>query len=135
MDRHKIIILSVLGALGLLGGGYFLFDQLFPKIEINKNANARIVFIYDDKNIDSKLAVEDSEVLRNIFNGKRLSFGEPFCGHTENVSIRFGDLFFCPACDTCPVVKVGNRYLGISSADREKINEIFEKYGGRFPCV
>ena len=135
MDMRLWVALLILGVLVLVGGGYFLYDRLFPKVKINENAEARIVFIYLDKNIDSQLSSEDSELLREIFNGKRLSFGDSSCGHTEDVSIRFGDLIFCPACDTCPVVKVGNRYAGISQEQREIINQIFEKYGGRFPCV
>ena len=125
---------TLIVVLVLLLGGYFVFNSVFPKIKIKEN-NASIVYIYEDKTINSNLTVDESEFLKKIFNGKRAYFDNPSCGFDENVSVRFSDMTFCIACDTCSIIKVKDRYFGISDEEREEINKIFEKYGGKFPCV
>ena len=122
-------------------GGYFLFNTLYPRVKIEVE-DASIVFIENlnyqdlqrDVNINDMLSVEESQMIKSIFNGKRLYFDNPSCGFGEDISIRFGDLIFCPASgESCPIVKFGNRYFKISEADREAIAQIFKKYGGFLP--
>jgi len=130
----KRIIISIIAIVILIIGGYFMLNILSPKVSI-LGTNARLTYIYSDKNIDISLSAEESETIKNMFNGKKTYSDNPSCGFTEDVSIRFDNLIFCIACDQCPIVKLEGKYFKISKADREVINLIFEKYGGSFPCV
>lgn len=130
----KCIIISIIAIVILIIGGYFMLNILSPKVSI-LGTNARLTYIYSDKNIDISLSAEESETIKNMFNGKKTHSDNPSCGFTEDVSIRFDNLIFCIACDQCPIVKLEGKYFKISKADREVINLIFEKYGGSFPCV
>ncbi|KIR01133.1 hypothetical protein P261_02913 [Lachnospiraceae bacterium TWA4] len=67
--------------------------------------------------------------------GKRQYKDEPSCGFNKNISISFGDMVFCIAYDECNVVKLNDRCISISEEDRQKIDKIFEKYGGHFPAI
>ena len=131
--KKSIIILLIVNAI-LTTRGYFMINILFPKVRI-LDANARLTYIYSDKNIDISLSAEESERIKSMFNGKRTYSDNPSCGFTENISIRFNNLIFCIACDKCPIVKLGDKYFKISESDREIINRIFEKNGGSFPCI
>lgn len=104
------------------------------RIDIS-SSEATLVFIYDDKNITTNLDEEESVHITNMFNHKMLHNDHPSCGFTPDVSIRCGDLVFCIACDQCAIVQCGNQYFNISEKDREYINQLFEKYGGSFPCL
>ena len=115
-------------------GGYFMFNNLAYKTNIS-DTTAWLTYVYDKQKISEPLSPEESELLKNIFNNKRLYSDHPSCGFTENVSIRFDNLVFSIACDGCPIIKVGNKFFKISKKDRETVNQIFEKYGGTFPCV
>jgi len=134
MVMKKRIIISIIAIVILIIGGYFMLNILSPKVSI-LGTNARLTYIYSDKNIDISLSAEESETIKNMFNGKKTYSDNPSCGFTEDVSIRFDNLIFCIACDQCPIVKLEGKYFKISKADREVINLIFEKYGGSFPCV
>lgn len=129
--KYVIIILLVLA---LLLGGFLMFNIFATKTNISAE-NASLVFVYNGKEINSQLSNEESILLKNIFNNKRLYSDNPSCGFTENVSICFDDLVFCIACDDCAIIRLENKYFKISKSDRETVNQIFEKYGGAFPCV
>lgn len=132
--RKRILITSIIIIVILIIGGFFMLNILSSKVSI-PDTNARLIYIYSDKNIDINLSAEESETIKNMFNGKKIYSDNPSCGFTEDVSIRFDNLIFCIACDQCPIVKLEGKYFKISKADREVINLIFEKYGGSFPCV
>ena len=97
--------------------------------------SARIIYIYNDQKVNILLSDEESDIIRNIFNNRKLYSDNPSCGFTQNVSVRFNELIFCIACDNCPIIKLRNKYFKISSEDREVVNQIFEKYNGIFPCL
>lgn len=130
----KRIIISIIAVVSLIIGGYFMLNILSTKVSI-LDTNARLNYVYNDKNINVNLSADESKTIKVMFNGKRLYNDNPSCGFTENVSIRFDNMVFCVACDKCPIVKWGNKYFKISEGDREIINLVFEKYGGYFPCV
>lgn len=115
-----------------------VYTIFYPRTRIYAKT-ARLVYLYTDREIDIQLSSEESLIVKTVLNGKRQYsiplFGEPSCGFSEDVSIRFGELVFCIACDHCGIIKLGNRYIYISETERELINRIFEKYGGSFPCV
>ncbi len=85
--------------------------------------------------IDIILNQEESDTLKEILNNKLLFMENLYCGFSEDKSIKFGDLIFCIAHDSCNVIKVGKMYFNISEEEREIINQIFKNHGGRFPCI
>jgi hypothetical protein len=132
MLKKYIVITSI--ALAFLLGGLLVFNVLIPKTNISAE-NASLFYVYDDIEINEQLSLEESVLLKTMFNNKRLYPDNPSCGFTENVSIRFDDLVFCIACDGCEIIEFENKYFKISKSDRETVNRIFEKYGGLFPCI
>lgn len=130
----KYIIISTIAIVILVIGGFFMLNIFSLKVSI-PDINARLIYIYSDKNINVSLSAEESGIINNMFNDKKTYFDNPSCGFTEDVSIRFDKLIFCIACDQCPIVKLEDKYFKITKADREIINQIFNKYGGLFPCV
>ena len=60
---------------------------------------------------------------------------EPSCGFDKNISIKFDNDYYCIACDSCGIVKFKDKYFNISNSERSKVEKIFKKYGGTFPCV
>ena len=131
--KTYIIILSA-AAVILIAGGCFLFNFLNSKVNI-PDTGAKLNYIYNDKNISIDLSTDESKLFKDIFNGKRLYNDSPSCGFSKNVSICFDDLFFCVACDKCPIVKLNGKYFKISEAEQKSLINIFEKYGGFFPCI
>lgn len=132
--KKYIIILTIL--IFLIKGGYFIFDFLFPKLKVDSKingSNASIVYIYKDKNINAQLSVDESDTIKKIFTNKRTSRSVPACMFDENISIRFDDLIFCIAWDTCPNIAFEDKYFEISKSDQETIYQIFKKYGGVLP--
>jgi uncharacterized protein YbbK (DUF523 family) len=129
MKKRKIIIPAI--ALAIL-----LIYILLPKVII-KSSEAVLVYQYDSKDIKVQLTEEEAAEVKKMFNWKILLFDEPSCGYSEDVSIRFGDQIFSIAGDGCPGVMLENKgmYVYTSEKDTEKIHELFEKYGGSFPCV
>jgi len=117
------------------------------KVKVSNIDDATITFVYCDTHINEKLTSEDAEILKNIVNGKRLSFGGGYsCGFSTNISFRFANMIFSVANDTCGTIKIEKHhknpkreaaeiYLLISEEEKQKIHEVFNKYGGYFPCV
>lgn len=98
---------------------------------------AILVYKYGNKDIRAELTTEESLQLKRIFNYKFLYKDNPACGFSEDISIIFGKDTFCIACDKCPCIKLldEDKYFAISQNDRKNIEKIFEKYGGKFPCI
>lgn len=114
----------------------FNFCGCYPiKINISDNAAAKIVYKYDDENIDRPLNEDDALIIRDIFNGKELFRDNPSCGFDTNISLRFDNSIFSVACDGCSIIKYKNRYFNLSETQIEQIHNIMKKYGAHFPCV
>lgn len=102
---------------------------------VRLDKDAEVTLIFDD--IDVVLTNEEKETIFEIFDGssKRLTLGGSSCGFDENIAIQFGTYRFLIANDTCGTAMVGTRAIVIDDEDIEYIHELFEKYGGHFPCV
>ncbi len=131
--RKTIIFISII-ILILILGGVLIINALFPKVNVS-NEKATLNYSYNEKNISVELNKDESELLRKIFNGKRLYSDNLSCEFTENISIRFDDLIFCVACDSCPIVKFDNKYFKISEIELQELHNIFKSRGCTFPCV
>lgn len=129
----KTIFVSII-VLILILAGLLIIYFLFPKVNIS-NEKATLNYNYNEKNISVELNQDESELVKRIFNGKRLYRDNPSCGFSKNISIRFGDSIFCVACDNCPIVKFDNKYFKISEIELQELHNIFKSRGGIFPCV
>ena len=126
----KILVLCLIGALllGLCACG---------RVTVREAAAVSLRFHYMETTVDMELSDPEAAQLRGIVDGKALSFDNPSCGFSEDVSFAIGGRVFCPACDTCCIIKdcASGKYLNISQAERELLDKTFEAYGGFFPCV
>lgn len=136
MMRRKLI--PVVSVLILIAASWSIYTAISPRTNVTET-RARLVYKYGDKDIDVQLSAGESELLRTILDGKRLHSGvitgEPSCGFTGDVSIRFDGQVFCVANDSCAVIALEGKYLDIPETDRKTIDRVFEKYGGSFPCI
>jgi len=115
------------------------------KVRVSDINDATITFVYIDKNINEKLTGEEVEILKNIVNGKRLWFDDGGWSHgfTPDISFRFDDMIFSVANDTCAIIKLDKHkykkdsgmYFSVTEEEKQKIYDIFKKYGGYFPCI
>lgn len=132
ITRHKkhIILFAVFALIAL---AFFWFNPF--RVYLYYDSEANIVFNYGKSSINAEVSTDDAVVLRAILNGRLTFYDEPSCGFTDDVSIRFGDKVFCPACDGCPTVKYRDKYLGLTDSANKQLRDIMGKYGVYFPCV
>lgn len=102
---------------------------------ISEDSIGQLHYNYNNEHISVILTKFENDIVKDIFNKKKLYFDEPSCGFDKSISIEFDDNYYCIACDSCGIVKLNDKYFNISTAERSKIEEIFKKYGGEFPCV
>ncbi len=95
------------------------------------------VFRYGDADIEQSMSDEDSEIVREIFNNKELSYGSPACGFDKDVALITGDDTYCIACDHCGIIYSVNKdqYFDLSDEENETLRELLGEYGFSFPCV
>jgi hypothetical protein len=95
------------------------------------------VFQYGDAEISKPLSDEDSEIVRKIFDGKRLFSDSPSCGFDENVALIIDGNTYCIACDTCGVIYnvEKDKYFNLSDKENEILRNLLCEYGFTFPCV
>lgn len=102
---------------------------------ISVDSIGQLHYNYNNEHISVILTKFENDIVKDIFNKKKLYFDEPSCGFDKSISIEFDDNYYCIACDSCGIVKLNDKYFNISTVERSKIEEIFKKYGGEFPCV
>ena len=95
------------------------------------------VFQYGDVDITKPLSDEDSEIVREIFDGKSLFSDSPSCGFSENVALIIDGDTYCIACDTCGVIYniEEDKYFNLSDKENETLRGLLCEYGFTFPCV
>ena len=100
-----------------------------------------VTLIYHNAYADFEVTLEEKEarMVRAILNWSIGIYdpGTAACGYGENVSIKVGDRQYGLACDGCTGFKdleSQHDYM-LSSGSWGIIVSLFEKYGGRFPCV
>ena len=141
MKKLKVvgIVLACITAVILAGiGVYYLMGE---KIHINPGTQAILEFDNEGPGIQTHitqtLTDEEAERIRNILEGKWALPERYVALFGDDVSIRFGDKYFCFCYTGCRIIRLNDRdlYIGISQEDLNEIHQIFEKYGGYFPCV
>lgn len=111
------------------------------KVSITQESNIILVFKHNDIVIEKELIDEERKQLINIINNRKyiskFFMGELSCGFSENIALLINDEMYEIACDNCPyiLVKSKDKYLEFNDNEKKIIEDIFEKYGGYFPCV
>lgn len=126
----KVLIICLIGAL-LLG------LCACTRVTVPQDAAVTLRFHYMDVSVDVQLPEAEAAQLRDMVAGKALSFDTPSCGFDRDASFAIDGRVFCPACDTCCIIRdcTSGKYLNVSQAERDLLDRIFEAYGGFFPCV
>ncbi len=106
------------------------------KIKVKDNEDIYLMYVNENKNIKQKLTSNETKQIKKIIDNKKMYNDNPSCGFDKNVSFILEGLTFSIACDSCGIIKIEEKkkYLKLLDEEREKIDEIFEKYGGSFPC-
>ena len=129
-----VVILVVGLAIVLLSNIYF------PRIDARYATRGYVRYHYGGKDIDAQVDNDDLAVLKDILAGRSYR-DSPSCGFDADVSIRLTDgrksVVLCPACDTCPKIRIGDsdRYISISKEQRERLDALLARYGMVFPCM
>ena len=107
------------------------------RVRISEDRPVTLVFRCGDTSVEEPLTDAEAAQVIEIFEGKALSFDNPSCGFTADVSLRVGGHIFCPACDQCRIVMdlTSLRYFSLTQAERDVIESIFAAHGGYFPCI
>ena len=109
------------------------------RTSLGKNAAVTLTFIYLDEDIRVTLHEDEAKRVKDILDGKIYDpfGGIPSCGFDKDISLKVGNRVFAIARDTCGCVQdLGNlRFFSLSQEDIDYIHALFEKYGGRFPCI
>ncbi len=109
----------------------------FVTVNTNFAKEATIKYTFGDGEVVEIDDKEDIEALKNILNGATRIGGGESCGFGGLEIVMKGSfrrLTFIPAADGCEILYIPskNLYMDISDEDRDKIDEIFTKYG--LPC-
>ena len=124
-------ILAVLAVLALV----FLLCSC-SRSNVSSNASVTLNF----KGISITLTDEEAAKVLQILDGKVYdSFlsGVPSCGFDKSVSFQVGLQTFAVAMDTCNCIYdlTSLKYFDVTEEEITYIHELFEKYGGHFPCI
>ena len=99
---------------------------------------AEVCFIYGEVVVSENLDDKEVEMLKEIFDNKRMYKDTPSCGFSKDISVRFNQSqTFCVARDTCPIVywMEEDRYIGLTDEEKLLLYNLLESYGFEFPCV
>ena len=125
----------------LVGSFLLIVTMLFSfsscsKVEIAAGEMVA-VFRYGGVDITKPLSDEDSEIVREMFNGKNLYADSPSCGFSENIALIIDGNPYCVARDECGTIyNVGkNKYFDLSDKENEILRNLLCEYGFTFPCV
>lgn len=94
-------------------------------------------YVYGGKDITVEFSAEDTELIKDIINGKKTSTMEPICGFDEDISVKIGSQTFCIAHDSCGVLCIndGDKFIYLSEEENDIIRGMLENYGFEFPCI
>lgn len=133
--RKKIVIAGSL----VLILGILLAVVFADRVKIAGDDCGSVVYRYAGKDIETVLSQADSDAIKKIFQGKRLTRDYPACGFSSEVSVRFdaASLVFCPACDGCGIIYLesADKYFSIRPKTTQRLHGILGQYGFAFPCV
>jgi len=132
------ILLSVIGLIVIL---IFFYRWFVMRVNSDFATEALLEYHYSNKDISIVITDEDNmQTLKEILKGiPHMDY--PSCGFSNNVSITMTNgnkrIVFCPANDTCPLLRINSsdRYIDITEDDKIRLYGVLEKYGMTFPCI
>jgi len=106
-------------------------------VTVSGDGEAVLRFVYGEENIFQVLTPEEAEQVAEIFDQKILLTDSPSCGFDEDISITIDGQVFAVARDNCGIIQHcdSGRYFPVSEEDISFIHDLFEQYGGDFPCI
>lgn len=140
MKIKKVIATVICVLLGI----YIAFSIIKPcyNLELSRCQSAKLTYINDGTEIHENIKLDDYVELTDMLQGNRKFKDTPSCGFDKDVSIIFWspehrEITICPACDGCPLMRIGDGdyYIKLEDSERARFNEIVEKYGMVFPCI
>jgi hypothetical protein len=99
---------------------------------------AEVCFIYGEVVVSENLDDKEVEMLKEIFDNKRMYKDTPSCGFSKDISVQFNQSqTFCIARDTCPIVywMEEDRYIRLTEEEKGVLYNLLGTYGFTFPCV
>lgn len=134
----KVAALVVFGGLAAVIA-FAILSDLYFKTSI-KYSDKVYVVMYDK---EIQVSSADADKLKQLILSKRTNtFGEPSCGFGIDYSIKFTNtkagiltVYVCPACDMCPIFKIGGACYEYSDKTRIEFEDTVEKYGMEFPNI
>lgn len=129
---RKLIPIGICVCISLLTG-------CAKTVDMGETTTSSIVlkYVYGSTDIEAVLSEEESKQVIDMFDGKVLDKNRSSCGFSKDISITVEGVTYAIACDSCGRIKncKNNQYFNISAEERNVIEQIFKKYGGKFPCV
>ena len=111
------------------------------KVNVNQENTVKVLFYYQDKQIEKILSDSESRTVLEILNNKQLYskeyMGEPSCGFSKNISFQVADEYFELACDGCEYIycEPTKKFIELDNNEMQLLHSIIENNGGFFPCV
>ena len=136
MKRKFLVLILLFFALVSVVLGIMYISIRKTNMEFAKEAE--VCFIYGEEVVSENLDDKEVEILKEIFDNKRMYKDTPSCGFREDISVRFNQLqTFCVARDTCPIVywMEEDRYIRLTDEEKLLLYNLLESYGFEFPCV
>jgi hypothetical protein len=134
-------LLIVIFVLLLTAALLVIYALSFQRVRLEPDSSGRVIYSCNGISFDKPLSGAQMAQVRQIIDGKKMApqgiTGVPSCPFSENIALVLGERRFYLACDTCGILQDGEtkRYFKISDAERRTLEEIFDAYGGRFPCM
>ena len=133
--KKKVFILIV----SILVVAFFVSGNMWvERVNMELVKDADVCFRYGNADVMHTMGEDEVELLKRIFDGKKMYSDDPSCGFSEDISVRFNnEQTFCIAQDTCPIVylKEKNKYIKLSENEKKQLYDLLEPYGFFFPYV
>ena len=136
MKRKFLVLILLFFALVSVVLGIMYISIRKTNMEFAKEAE--VCFIYGEVVVSENLDDKEVEMLKEIFDDKRMYKDTPSCGFSGDISVRFNQSqTFCVARDTCPIVYwvEEDRYITLTEEEKLLLYDLLEPYGFEFPCI
>ena len=111
---------------------------LTTQVRLDEGETATLTYKLKGKNIEATLSREEALLVAKILSGKiPMRDAGAACGFSTDASITIDGETYCLAWDSCGFMQIGDtdKLISLRETERAQIEEIFEKYGGTFPCA
>ena len=135
MKKFIIISAAVLATVATLVLCWFC---LTTQVRLEDGETATLTYKVNGKDIEATLTQEETLLVAKILRGK-IAYRDAWlsCGFSTDASITIDGVTYCLARDSCGYMQIGDtaKKITLRDSERAEIEAIFEKYGGKFPCI